>query len=104
MATATLSHLRVRDDGNGGAEPDAAAGDGRSGRELCVARQCALLRLSRSSLYYEPKSESDENLAPMRRMDALHMECPFYGSRQMSRHLSREGPAASSRVGTGCAA
>ena len=61
--------------------------------KLSVARQCALLRLSRSSLYYEPKGESEENLALMRRIDELYMACPFYGSRQMARHLSREGPA-----------
>ena len=61
---------------------------------LSVARQCALLGLSRSSLYYEPKGESEANLALMRRIDELYMACPFYGSRQMSRHLSREGPAA----------
>ena len=63
---------------------------GRAGK-LSVARQCALLGLSRSSLYYEPKGESEENLALMRRIDELYMDCPFYGSRQMCRHLSREG-------------
>ena len=49
--------------------------------------------LSRSSLYYRPKGEGAENLALMRRMDELHMEYPFYGSRQMMRHLRREGVA-----------
>ena len=57
---------------------------------LSVSRQCALLRVSRSSLYYRPKGESAENLALMRRMDELHMAYPFYGSRQMMRHLRRE--------------
>ena len=42
-------------------------------------------------LYYRPKGEGAENLALMRRMDELHMEYPFYGSRQMMRHLRREG-------------
>ena len=50
-----------------------------------------LLGVSRSSLYYRPKGESAENLALMRRMDGLHMDYPFYGSRQMMRHLRREG-------------
>ena len=57
---------------------------------LSVSRQCALLRVSRSSLYYRPKGQSAENLALMRRMDELHMAYPFYGSRQMMRHLRRE--------------
>ena len=60
--------------------------------KLSVARQCALLGLSRSSLYHEPKGESEANLALMRRIDELYMDCPFYGSRQMSRHPSRPPP------------
>lgn len=51
--------------------------------------------VSRSFLYYRPKSEGAENLALMRRMDELHMEYPFYGSRQMMRHLRREDVVAS---------
>ena len=61
---------------------------------LSLSRQCVLLGVSRSSLYYRPKGESAENLALMRRMDELHMEYPFYGSRQMMRHLRREGATA----------
>ena len=61
---------------------------------LSLSRQCALLGVSRSSLYYRPRGESAENLALMRRMDELHMEYPFYGSRQMMRHLRREGVVA----------
>ena len=52
---------------------------------LSISRQCALLGISRSSVYYA------ESLALMRRMDALSLEYPFYGSRQMARHLRREG-------------
>ena len=61
---------------------------------LSRSRQCVLLDVSRSSLYYRPKGESAENLALMRRMDELHMGYPFYGSRQMMRHLCREGVTA----------
>ena len=50
--------------------------------------------MSRSSQYYRPKGERAENLALMRRMDELHMAYPFYGSRQMMRHLRREGVTA----------
>ncbi len=53
-----------------------------------------LLSISRSSVYYAPRGESAENLALMRRMDALSLQYPFYGSRQMAGHLRREGVAA----------
>ncbi len=59
--------------------------------ELSLSRQCHLLGVSRSSLYREPKGESEENRAWMRRIDELFLEYPFYGSRQMARHLRREG-------------
>ena len=59
--------------------------------ELSERRQCRLLGISRSSLYYTPKGESSENLALMRRLDELSLQYPFYGSRQMRRHLRREG-------------
>ena len=61
---------------------------------LSLSKQCVLLGVSRSSHYYRPKGESAENLALMRRMDELHMDYPFYGSRQMMRHLRREGVTA----------
>ena len=61
---------------------------------LSLSRQCALLGVSRSSQYYQPKGESAEDLALMRRMDGLHTAYPFYGSRQLMRHLRREGVAA----------
>jgi putative transposase len=59
--------------------------------ELSLSRQCRLLSISRSSFYYAAKGESAENLALMRRIDELYLLYPFYGSRQMSRHLRREG-------------
>ena len=58
---------------------------------LNISRKCALLQISRSSVYYKPREESAENLGLMRRMDALSLQYPFYGSRQMARHLRREG-------------
>ena len=57
---------------------------------LPLSRQCELLGVSRSSQYYAPAGENAENLALMRRLDELHLEHPFYGSRQMARHLRRE--------------
>ena len=64
------------------------------GRGPSLSRQCELLGVSRSSQYYEPRGESAANLALMRRMDELHLEYPFYGSRQMARHLRRGGVVA----------
>jgi putative transposase len=56
-----------------------------------LSRQCEILSISRSSLYHEPKGESAENLALMRRIDGLFLKYPFYGSRQMTRQLRRDG-------------
>ena len=58
---------------------------------LSLSWQCRLLSVGRSSLYYEPKGESTETLALMRRIDALLLKYPCYGARQMARHLRREG-------------
>lgn len=55
---------------------------------LSIARQCGLLGISRSTFYSTPCGESPENLALMRRIDELFLECPFFGSRQVViRHL-----------------
>ena len=58
---------------------------------LSVSRQCRLVGLSRSTWYYRAVGESAETLALMQRIDQLYLEYPFYGSRQMMRHLAREG-------------
>jgi putative transposase len=58
---------------------------------LSVRRQCRLLGLDRSGLYYEPAGESAENLRLMRRLDELHTAPPFYGVRKMGAVLEREG-------------
>jgi putative transposase len=61
------------------------------GRGPSVRRQCELLRVSRSGLYYEPVATSPEELALMRRIDELHLVHPFYGSRKLSHELRGEG-------------
>ena len=58
---------------------------------LSISAQCRLLRISRSSYYYAPVPETDETLALMTVIDETFMECPWYGSRQMARHLRRNG-------------
>lgn len=59
--------------------------------ELSQRRQCTLLQLSRSTLYYRPKGESAENLRFMEIIDKQFLETPWYGSRQMARHMKRQG-------------
>ena len=59
--------------------------------DLSVVRQCELVSISRSSFYYQPVGGTAENLALMRLIDAQLLETPWYGSRQMARHLRREG-------------
>jgi putative transposase len=60
-------------------------------QKLSIVKQCDLVRISRSSFYYEGKGESDFNLALMRLIDEQFLETPYYGSRQMARHLRRQG-------------
>src|SRR5471032_562894 len=52
------------------------------GHELALTRQAKLLKLSRSSVYYRPRPVSPADLAMMRRIDELHLEYPFAGSRK----------------------
>ena len=62
----------------------------RRRRQLSLVRQCALLGISRSSLYYRPKGTSGEDLSLMGRIDRQYLSTPFYGSRRMSVWLRRE--------------
>ena len=57
--------------------------------KLSVRRQCVLLTLARSTLYYQPKGESAENLRFMEIIDEQFLETPWYGSRQMARYMKR---------------
>ena len=58
---------------------------------LSVSRQCELLGLSRSSYYYEPATETPENLALMALIDQEYMAHPFQGSRRLTIWLRSEG-------------
>jgi putative transposase len=58
---------------------------------LSVVRQCELVSISRSGFYYQPVGETELNLELMRLIDAQFLETPWYGSRQMARHLRLEG-------------
>jgi putative transposase len=61
--------------------------------ELSVRRQCALLGLARSGVYRVAPAPDPQDLALMRRLDALYLELPFYGSRRMMLALKAEGHA-----------
>jgi putative transposase len=47
--------------------------------ELSIAKQCALLSVSRSGFYYDPVPESEENLSILRMLDEQYFKTPFYG-------------------------
>ena len=59
--------------------------------KLSIVRQCELVSISRSGFYYQPAGETPLNLELMRLIDRQFLETPWYGSRQMARHLRREG-------------
>lgn len=61
--------------------------------DLSVRRQCELVGLDRSGLYYEPVGPSAENLAVMRLLDEQYTRTPFYGVRKMTRWLETVGHA-----------
>ena len=63
------------------------------GHELSLGRQTELLGLSRSTLYYEPRPVPPAELAIMRRIDELHLDYPFAGSRMLRDLLRGEGVA-----------
>jgi putative transposase len=63
------------------------------GHDLPLVRQADLLRLSRSTLYYEPRPVPAAELAIMRRIDELHLDYPFAGSRMLRDLLRGEGIA-----------
>jgi putative transposase len=59
--------------------------------ELPVARQAKVLSISRGSIYYKPRPVPAADLAIMRRIDELHLDYPFAGSRMLRDMLGREG-------------
>jgi len=58
---------------------------------LAVTRQAQLLGVSRASVYYTPEPVDETDLALMRRLDELHLELPFAGSRMLRDLLRAEG-------------
>lgn len=56
--------------------------------QLSVRRQCELLELERSTFYYQPCTESAENLKWMRAIDRLYLQRPYFGSRRIADELA----------------
>jgi putative transposase len=59
--------------------------------DVSVRRQCEILALNRSSLYYESVGIDPEELELMRRIDELHLKYPFFGSRRVSQEFRTQG-------------
>jgi len=59
--------------------------------DLPITRQCKLLSLNRSTVYYPHQKESESDLILMRRIDEMHLKRPFYGSRRIRDWLHDEG-------------
>ena len=69
--------------------------------DLSLVRQAKVLNISRGAVYYKPRPVSPEDLAVMRRIDELHLDYPFAGSRMMRDFLNRAGVSIGRRhVGT----
>ena len=58
---------------------------------MSVRRQCELLGLSRSNVYYQPVETPAADLRLMRLIDEPYTKCPFYGSRRMTAWRVRTG-------------
>jgi putative transposase len=63
----------------------------RRDASLSVVRQCSLLGISRSGLYYQPVGVSEEDLTFMKLIDRQYLSTPFYGARRMAAWLRKEG-------------
>ncbi len=59
--------------------------------DLSVKRQCELLQIHRSGIYYKPTLESEENLTILRFLDEQYLKTPFYGIRKLQKLLSKKG-------------
>ncbi len=59
--------------------------------ELPLSLQADLLSLSRSSLYYQPRPPSAEEVRLKHRIDEVYTQSPFYGARKIAAQLQREG-------------
>ena len=62
--------------------------------DLSLTRQCKLLKISRSSIYYTPVGFDQATIELMHEIDRIFTKCPFFGSRQIAAYLPQSGFAA----------
>ena len=72
--------------------------------DLPITKQAEVLRISRGSIYYLPRPVREADLAIMRRLDRLHLESPFAGSRMLQGLLAAEGCKIGRTSSSGCGA
>lgn len=60
-------------------------------RKVPVTRQCELLEVARSTVYYQPRPTRGSDLDLMRRIDEIHLQFPFLGSRRIVDQLAGQG-------------
>lgn len=63
----------------------------KSNKQLTLTRQCELAGINKSSLYYERRAEPLANMDLINRIDHIHMQHPYYGSRRIQQVLQRDG-------------
>ena len=73
----------------------------RTGADVSVRRQCALLSVARSGVYRPRPEPSAQDLVLMRRIDEIYLEKPFFGSRRMTFDLNEEGRASTASACSG---
>jgi len=56
-----------------------------------ISKQCDLLAITRSGVYYKPKPESDQNMEILNKIDQQYLITPFYGSRRLCEELQKMG-------------
>ncbi len=62
----------------------------KSDKEMSISKQCEVLSVHKSGLYYEPVGEKEENLKMMELLDKQYFETPFYGALRLTAWLQRQ--------------
>lgn len=65
----------------------------RDNKKVSVIRQCQLLKINRSHLYYTPKNDNDKDEVILKEIKEIHKKFPHYGSRKIKIILSELGQA-----------
>ena len=63
----------------------------KDSKEMSISRQCEVLDIHKSALYYTPIPEKEENLKMIELLDKQYFETPFYGALRLTALLQRQG-------------